>query len=189
MYRLTVRASLLNKSALPTTAPSQQQRVYRWGPNWAVYRAPLQPNRGGTWRAEKRSILESTSDQLFECVEVLDVQAPPVRVDDVWDEEIVVSNNVEYNGLVSICANAAEIKRWCLTNKISVLKALDERAATDPVAAPRQPPSSFPSHHQGRPQQQQYHQQQGRPQQQHSHIRPPTAPRSSSRPSMCLIDS
>ena len=190
MYRLTARVNH-NPLSTPPHAQGmqqqqqqqQQQRIYRWGPNWGIYRHSLQPNRSGTWRAEKRTLLESNMDQLFERVDILDIHAPPVRTDDVWDEEVIVSNNVEYNGLVSICATAAEIKRWCVSNKLPVLKAVEERAESDVIVPPlQQQPRRAPHQSQYGP---------SRQQQQHHHYqrRPPTAPAPRGGKSICLIDS
>lgn len=163
MYRLTVR---IDRNPFPTMVPIQQ-RVYRWGPNWGIYRPSLRE-----WRAEKRTLIESSTDQLFESIDILNVQAPPVRADDVWDEEIIVSNNVEYNGLVSICASAAEIKRWCNANNIPVLRAVEQCAASD---------SNIEN-----PPRQQRQQHPPRQQRQNQYQRPPTAPQP--RPAVCLID-
>jgi hypothetical protein len=126
-----------------------KQLIYRWGSFWGILRFSPEGNRVKSWRVEKRITILSDSEQVLESVERVDsIQAPPVHVDDVWDEEIIEVNNGEYNGLYSASGNALVLQKWCSANGIqfpSYLSEFVKHVQTVPQAIHRQQ-GPVPSH-------------------------------------------
>ena len=93
MYRLTWDGVQVKRSGVPTKKTVQTQRVYRWGDCWgySLSGTPIET----AWFAERR-ILEAHAIHadgtkfLLERVESLTTDAPPMRIDDVWDEEVIL---------------------------------------------------------------------------------------------------
>jgi hypothetical protein len=105
---MSFRVTLSDVPAL--VGKTQKRRIYRWGDMWGILTGP-------DWLVERRTILSTTP--MIEAVERLDIQAPPPRVDDIWEEEVVLGDGTEWNGLLSFMGNAHAVQNWYVktTNK------------------------------------------------------------------------
>jgi hypothetical protein len=121
------------------------QRIYRWDDVWGV------AGKDGSWRAERRCNLLSAAMQghncLFESVTALHVAAPPLAVDDIWDEEITTSGKITCNDITTITGNSDDILRWCsaagleaicaqITSCIRSVATSDSSVPSEPRPAP-----------------------------------------------------
>jgi hypothetical protein len=133
---------------MASTVAPQVRRVYRWGPMWGLL--SLAGTR--TWVSEKRSVIAENAEGVLESVKRSTYRSPDVHVDDVWDEEVVYPDTLsEYNGLLSVCGTAEEVRGWCLKYELPV-------PADIPASVNVAQAMSLPHHH-PKPQQYQQHQQ------------------------------
>ena len=92
MYRLTLEEKHAAAWRIENEGKAKRvkQRVYRWAQYWGTLRAdePFETQ----WRIETRIPLNiGSSSTLLQRIEpVTDIQNPPVNVDDIWDEELLV---------------------------------------------------------------------------------------------------
>lgn len=86
-----------------TKAAVKRHRVYRWGHLWGIL-------AGNDWRVERRTPL---SDQV-EKVELLEIQAPPPLVDDIWEEDVYhLEDGSEWNGIHTFTGSYSAAQKWC----------------------------------------------------------------------------
>ncbi len=125
MYRLTLFQ--IPKNCLPSQLPEPTiRRTYRWGTMWGIF-------QNGQWTVEKRKQIQMDSYLLEEVTQCSQVQAPPPVVDDVWDEEIVSVNEMEYNGAtISVILPSIILKKWCSKYALAIPDIPD---GTIPVSA------------------------------------------------------
>lgn len=113
MFRFTWDGpAALRKSMRPDKKP-QRLRVYRWENKWGVLCAET-----GAWWAEARvPVAHSQRDDtrfLLETVESLEDEAPPLSIDDAWEEDAVPLSDGSYAGVsMSLRGTAAELTAWC----------------------------------------------------------------------------
>jgi hypothetical protein len=105
---MSFRITLSDSPAL--VGNTQKRRVYRWGNMWGIL-------TGSDWYVERRTLLSTTP--MVEAVERLDIHAPPPHVDDIWEEEVVLKDGTEWNGLLSFTGTAQAVQNWYvkMTNK------------------------------------------------------------------------
>jgi len=95
MFRLTVDGVQVVKPRGTMTAKKtpQKQRVYRWENCWGF--ALPGTSIENAWFAERRipenfGIATDGTKFLLERVEPLHIDAPPLKVDDIWEEEVIL---------------------------------------------------------------------------------------------------
>jgi hypothetical protein len=95
MFRLTVDGVQVAKPRSTMTAKKtpQKQRVYRWENCWGF--ALPGTSIENAWFAERRipenfGIATDGTKFLLERVEPLQIDAPPLKVDDIWEEEVIL---------------------------------------------------------------------------------------------------
>jgi hypothetical protein len=120
MFRLTWDGpDALLKSMRPVASP-QMRRVYRWENKWGFFIPST-----GHWFAEGRVPVahgqRGDTRFLLETVELLDDEAPPFAIDDVWEEEVVDMSNGSYAGIsISLTGSAKELVAWCKGHGLAV---------------------------------------------------------------------
>lgn len=115
MFRITWDGpAALRKSIRPDKKP-QWLRIYRWENKWGVLYVET-----GAWFAEaRRPVAHGQRDDtrfLLETVEPLEDDAPPLSIDDAWEEDAVplFLTTGSYAGTsMSLRGTAAEIAAWC----------------------------------------------------------------------------
>lgn len=172
---MPVRLTLTGFDAPPHALPVlHTRRVYRWEDKWG-YATAGATTWNDAWRAERRTPITSGATYTLERVESLRSAAPPIAVDDMWDEEVAATHDgsVTYNALVCIVGNYETLASWCEHHAPSMTAVLtsykDQICAADnfahaeqrePVEAPtsverQQRPvrtTHAPLQHQSRPQ-------------------------------------
>jgi hypothetical protein len=95
MFRLTVDGAQAAKprAAMSSKKTPQKQRVYRWENCWGF--ALPGTSIENAWFAERRisetcGIATDGTKFLLERVEPLQIDAPPLKVDDIWEEEVIL---------------------------------------------------------------------------------------------------
>ncbi len=117
LFRLTISGPLMEqwkKTINTSTTKLEQRRIYRWDSLWGI----LCKNN---WIVEKRNLILESNSILLESVDLMQsIHAPPLHIDDVWDEEFYRIHNVEWNGILSICMPAIDILTWASRYSISL---------------------------------------------------------------------
>ena len=114
MYLLTysgpaVKAYLKNHA----NARRYTQHVIRWGVCWGFLQAS--PNWDTAWQAEERhpiSDYENAGEQfLLERVTPcsIQIQAPPLKIDDMWSEEVLYDQHIKAGNVLYIRGSMSEI--------------------------------------------------------------------------------
>jgi hypothetical protein len=115
MYRLTLdreQSDAWIAKHVPSFPASQSRRIYRWGDMWGILTKDV-------WSVEKRHFVQA--NPLIERIESVNtLHAPPITVDDVWDEEFITIQDTEYTGLVSVCLPGPIMNQWCTKHAIEV---------------------------------------------------------------------
>ena len=95
MFRLTVDGAQVTKprATMSSKKTLQTQRVYRWENCWGF--ALPGTSIENAWFAERRipETFGTAADGtkfLLERVEPLHIDAPPLKVDDLWEEEVIL---------------------------------------------------------------------------------------------------
>ena len=147
MFRITtsnpavVSAFLTRWSGLPRRVA----RVYRWGAAWGLHFAGA-AGSAEVWIAERRTPLatDTTSFTVLEAVEPLTCAAPPVEIDDVWDEELVLKGSVLCGNSMSLVGSGEEVIALCAEVGLALptaMKALlDEAPKGTPSIVSKAPP-------------------------------------------------
>jgi len=134
MYRLTfdgvqameTRAKRMarTQATVGKSQPPKTQRVYRWENCWG-YCIPGAPTENN-WFAERRisesyGIATDGTKFLLERIEPLLIDAPPLKVDDIWEEEVIL---LGHGGMVtksvSISGSIPELTEFLVRNGISL---------------------------------------------------------------------
>lgn len=115
MYRLTIPS----KSQHRPDAHPKLRRVYRWGEHWGVL-------MDGGWSVERRRHLSDLSSDAIVVDEIqhVDLSAPPLQVEDVWDEEVFQEEKggvlQTFDGnLLSVLGTAEALGKWCVAANLS----------------------------------------------------------------------
>jgi len=138
MFRLTLDDPKVVSGFLThwSRIPRRVARVYRWGAAWGFH-FPAMDRAPDVWIAERRTPVatEVTSHLVLEAVEDLSTTqaAPPVEIDDVWDEELVLKGQVLCGNSWSFVGSAEEVKSVCA--EIGVVLPTAMKAALDAVPA------------------------------------------------------
>lgn len=151
MYRLTLDDPKTVSGFLThwSRIPRRVARVYRWGAMWGFH-FPATERAPDVWIAELRTPIASDviSHMVLEAVEDMSEKqaAPPVIIDDVWDEELVLKGQVLCGNSWSFVGTAEEVKSVCAEIDVvlpTALKAVLEAAPpaqstpSTALAAPR----------------------------------------------------
>jgi hypothetical protein len=118
MYQFTVGGSNVDAIrekfiAIHGGAKMIWQRNYRWGNVWGIHN-PAATHWEETWRAEIRTtVLTDGDDQLLEQITPIACAAPPMKVDDIWEDQVMYQNNITCGNLISITGNLLEIQELC----------------------------------------------------------------------------
>jgi hypothetical protein len=126
MFRLTVDGAQVVKprSAMSSKKIPQKQRVYRWENCWGF--ALPGTSIENAWFAERRipetfGIATDGTKFLLERVEPLYVDAPPLKVDDIWEEEVILLGQ---GGMVtkslSVTGSKTELIEFAVRNGFSL---------------------------------------------------------------------
>jgi hypothetical protein len=122
MYRLTLK-DIGAVSRFHTKFEKQalrRIRVYRWGQYWGYLcnDAPWEKQ----WRAELHEPIASDESGMIldKITENPRIYAPPLEIDDVWDEEVRIWNNCMCNNLLTIAGTAHEVLHFCDSNNIKL---------------------------------------------------------------------
>jgi hypothetical protein len=105
---MSLRITATSTPALEKAKGMKRNRIYRWGDLWGIL-------AGQEWRVERRIPLSSEVEQ----IELVDVHAPPPRVDDLWEEDVYeFEDGSEWNGLHTFVGSPEAAKKWCLKSGI-----------------------------------------------------------------------
>jgi len=116
------RAGILNKRQVQT------QRVYRWANCWGYF-LPGAPAETA-WFAERRipeghAIHADGTKFLLERVDPLSIDAPPMKIDDVWDEEVILFREGMVTTSVSVVGTKTELVAFADKNGVALPPDLD----------------------------------------------------------------
>ena len=118
LLRLTFSSVATNTSQPSQSQPvKHRRRVYRWGEMWGIL------DHDGSWRVEERRTVHETDAPfvLLEEVRLQSVSAPPLHVDDVWEEEVAIVGDLEDHGdLLSICLPDRVLMAWAKQKGITL---------------------------------------------------------------------
>lgn len=142
MFRFTVHGSQAKAwfQTCPSSSDLKTRRIYRWGDMWGTL--DLQTL---DWVVERRTTVQETEETCLERVEILKIQAPPTKVDDIWDEEYLLWKEAVWNGVVSVCLPAAQLAIWCARNGFDASGIPLSENLTVTVPASAQAPAPAPS--------------------------------------------
>jgi uncharacterized membrane protein YgcG len=134
-YRVSASDSVskewYNHPATAPTVEAQKRRIYRWGDMWGIL-------DGHDFSVEKRTVVHQSEAYQVERCELQAVYVP-LRVDDIWEEEVLCLPNIEFNGLLTIVGNAGTIRECLRMHGLPTLEyELTELAEVVPAAAPIQ---------------------------------------------------
>jgi len=130
MFRLTfdgvqaMETRAKTKSSSRAQVPVKTQRVYRWENCWG-YCIPGASTENN-WFAERRSlesygIAADGTKFLLERVESLPIDAPPLKVDDIWEEEVILLGQ---GGMatksMSVIGSKTELAEFAVRNGVSL---------------------------------------------------------------------
>jgi hypothetical protein len=99
MLRVTFNRTLSDswRNKTPSLSPTVR-KLYRWSKYWGTL----------PWKVETRTHVLETENYLVEHCIPTDLP-PPYDVDDIWEEDVILLPNIEYNGLLSIVGTWQEI--------------------------------------------------------------------------------
>jgi len=118
MYRLTISGPIADKyidANLKNDTIKQIVKIYRWGNKWGeLWSSKSDQN----WNVESRKDIAHHIDNhnmlLIELVEPIhSCQAPPFQIDDSWEEEVVVQNNILFGTSLVIIGTKSSIQSTC----------------------------------------------------------------------------
>ncbi len=123
MYRLTWDGVQRTNAGIPAKRQVQTQRVYRWANCWG-YSLPGAPVEMA-WFAERRTheghaIHSDGTKFLLERVEPLTIDAPPMKIDDVWDEEVILFREGMVTTSMSVVGTKEELVVFAGKNGVSL---------------------------------------------------------------------
>lgn len=147
MYRLTFsdHNALSYRKTYTHLATHVWQRVYRWENKWGTHVPSARWE--DVWRAEIRTQIASDGDsQLFERVIPIADAAPPNKIDDVWEEQVMYKNHVTCGNLLSITGTLFEIqdciRRLNIVVAPSICETFEIEAASNNSLQPPPPQDS-----------------------------------------------
>lgn len=111
MFRLTVSGAPVSAfHAKHSSAPRTTLRVYKWGDTTGHFVAGAPWDRA--WVAEARAPVAHGPTAVLESVTPVVCDAPPPTVDDLWEEEVVVSGSVIAGNTLSIAGNGSTLMEF-----------------------------------------------------------------------------
>ena len=132
MLRFTLTGPLVMKIRANYTSNPIIQSVYRWGSAWGILQEGDWNHR---WNVEIRSTLayETKGDtaSLLESVHVVDIQGPPLQLDDFWKEEVEVNGPLTCGTLLSFIGTPEEIQAFCEKERIPIADSFRKYLSAD----------------------------------------------------------
>ena len=159
MYRLTISGPIADKyidTHLKNDTQKQIHKIYRWGDKWGELCASNQWEHN--WKAESRKDIAHHIDNqnllLLESIEPMhSCQSPPIHIDDSWEEEVVVKNNIVFGTTLVIIGTGSSLQSTCSSLSMPYMNWLQsntqitenvyvsEKSKPKPIQKPTQKPA------------------------------------------------
>ena len=144
MYRLTISGPVADKyidTHFKNDTIKQVIKIYRWGDKWGEFCASKQWNQN--WIVESRKDIAHHIDNqnmlLIELIEPIhSCNAPPIHIDDSWEEEVVVKNNIIFGTTLVIIGTGSTIQSTCASLSIPYMNWIQSNIQiTESAAMPK----------------------------------------------------